>query len=392
MTSMQNSSLSDLLPPWTYQSCDFLKLEIKELFQKNWMCAGHISELQTPNSYLTFDGFGERVLVVRNQDSELRAFHNVCRHRGAPLLEGKGDQCPLMLSCRFHGWTYDRNGHCVAIPAESTFPDINRADKSLIPVELEVWMGFVFIRITAGGPSLADQLAPVAHLIAPYQTEKMLPLEGSAYREKRPYNWKVIHDIDNEGYHVPVGHPSLQQLYGKSYTDTTIEGIPVSHAEINQRIARIWSVARYQNLLPAFEHLPEKNQKLWLYIGVYPNMVIGLYPESIEFYMTLPVSVSETVYMGQRFGLLDERREVRATRYLCQRINEITDQEDELYVRYMQESLSSSAKPDPCLSTIEDGVRHFHHQIQKSLPVSRLSEEPTYQSLEDLNSKLTEKK
>jgi len=388
MTSLQQSDLSDLLPSWTYLSDDFLQLEIKELFQKNWMCAGHISELQTPNSYLTFDGFGERILILRNQDGELRAFHNVCRHRGAPLLEGKGDQCPMMLSCRFHGWTYDRNGKCIAIPAENTFPDICKDEKSLISVELELWLGFIFIRIISGGPSIADQLAPVAHLIKPYQTEKMLPLHGSAYREIRPYNWKVIHDIDNEGYHVPVGHPSLQQLYGKSYKDTTVEGIPVSYAEINQRRAKIWSVARYQDLLPSFEHLPEQNQRLWLYIGVYPNMVIGLYPESIEFYMTLPVSVSETIYMGQRYGLPDERPAVRACRYLCQRINEITDREDEMYVRFMQESLQSSAKPEPCLSTIEDGVRHFHHQIQYSLPVSRLAKEPQYESLEKLNSEL----
>jgi len=390
MTTTQLPGLSDLLPPWTYQSADFLQLEINELFKKNWICAGHISDLSTPNSYLTFDGFGERILILRNLNGELRAFHNICRHRGAPLVEGKGDQCPQMLSCRFHGWTYDRDGQCVAIPAEHTFPDINRAEKSLIPVEVEVWMGFVFIRITAGGPSLATQLDPVAHLIAPYQIENMLPLGESAYRETRPYNWKVIHDIDNEGYHVPVGHPSLQQLYGKSYTDTTIEGIPVSHAEINERTAKIWSVARYQNLLPAFDHLPEKNQRLWLYIGVYPNMVIGLYPESIEFYMTLPISVSETLYMGQRFGLQDHRRTVRASRYLCQRINEITDREDELYVRYMQESLQSSTKPSPCLSTIEGGVRDFHRQIQKSIPVSRLEKEPKYQSLEELNFTLSQ--
>ena len=386
MPNQTPSPLSDLLPAWTYQNSEFLALEIDSLFRANWMLAGHISELPEANSYLTFEGFGERVLILRNTDGVLRAFHNVCRHRGAPLLEGRGNNCPMMLSCPFHGWTYDRNGRCVAIPASSTFPNINIDEKSLIPVEVEEWMGFIFIRITAGGPTLAEQLAPVAHLIEPYQTESMIPLPGSAYRQVRPYNWKVIHDIDNEGYHVPVGHPSLQQLYGKTYEDSFIEGIAVSKGEVNSRKAKSWSVARYQTLLPEFDHLPEENQRLWLYIGIYPNMVLGLYPESIEFYMTLPKSVNETVYLGQSFGLPDDRREVHAARYLSQRINSITDREDELYVRYMQEGLQSSVRPEPCLSTIENGVQHFHHRLQELIPVGRLPDAPSHQSLKEANS------
>ncbi|MBX2884244.1 MAG: aromatic ring-hydroxylating dioxygenase subunit alpha [Granulosicoccus sp.] len=250
MTNQEPHAFSALLPAWTYQNPEFLALEVDTLFRANWMLAGHISELADQDSYLTFEGFGERILVLRDQEGRLRAFHNVCRHRGAPLLEGKGGNCPPMLSCPFHGWTYDRGGRCVAIPASSTFSDINIEEKGLVPVDVEVWMGFVFIRITSGGPSLAQQLEPVARIIEPYQIENMIPLPGSAHREIRPYNWKVIHDIDNEGYHVPVGHPSLQQLYGKTYKDSFVEGISVSTAEINSRKAKNWSVARYQTLLP----------------------------------------------------------------------------------------------------------------------------------------------
>ncbi len=101
--------------------------------------------------------------------------------------------------------------------------------------------------------------------------------------------------------------------------------------------------------------------------------------------MTLPKSISETVYLGQSFGLPDDRPAVKASRYLSQRINTITDREDELYVRYMQESLQSSARPEPCLSTIEYGVQDFHHRMQELIPVSRLSEVPAQQTLKELN-------
>ena len=368
-------AMTDLLPLWTYQSDQFLELEKEHLFKRNWMLAGHISDLPKPGSAVTFDGFGERAIIVKGLDNKIRAFHNVCRHRGARLLT-EGGHCPHYLSCPFHGWTYDLTGDLIAVPSKDSFDSLSLEENGLVPIAVEVWMGFIFIRIAVEGLSLSETLKPVADRIAPYRIEEMQEIPGSAYSELRPYNWKIIHDIDNEGYHVPVGHPSLQELYGKSYRDWNIAGIPVSSATLNDRPGKNWSVKHYQKLLPDYPHLPEANQRLWFYIGIFPNTVIGLYPDSVEYYMTIPNTINATIYSGRSFHLPDRRRRANVAQYLNRRINTLTSEEDEKFVLWMQEGMTSSAFPKQQLSSKEQGVRDFHHQIQHRIPVATLEECP----------------
>ena len=377
-----------LLPTWTYRNNEFLEMEKELLFKPNWLLVGHISELSAPGSAITFDGLGERAMVIKDHDGVIRAFHNICRHRGAPLLEPGSQSCPRFLSCPFHGWTYDLQGKLIAVPAKDSFDGLKLTDHGLVSIEHEIWMGLIFIRFVSGGEPLHKTLSPVAHLIEPYQVEKMQPLGGTDYREVRPYNWKIIHDIDNEGYHVPVGHPSLQQLYGSQYVDTTIDGIPVSTSYINEKLGKNWSVRHYQSLLPDFPSLPENNQRLWLYIGIFPNLIIGLYPESIEFYMTIPDKLDATIYCGRSYGLTDTRRETQAARYLSRRINNLTNDEDESFVRWIQEGMSSSAFPAQQLSTKESGVADFHEKIKAIIPIANQLDEPEYGTVRQSNQQL----
>jgi phenylpropionate dioxygenase-like ring-hydroxylating dioxygenase large terminal subunit/AcrR family transcriptional regulator len=384
----QNGAPSDLLAPWTYYNTDFFKLEQNHLFKAHWLLAGHISDIPHPQNYLTFDAVGERALIIRNQDGRIRAFHNVCRHRGAKLLDSERGTCGRTLSCPFHGWTYCLNGELLSVPAAQTFENLDLGQNGLVPLDLEIWMGFIFIRFGGTGDSVADSLGPIKDLVAPYQLEKIQPIAGSRYRETRPYNWKVIHDIDNEGYHVPTGHPALQQLYGKTYEDLEIGGVLVARAQINDNPARLWSVRQYQKFLPQFDHLPEQNQRAWLYFNIFPSMVIGLYPESIEFYMTLPNTVDSSWYLGASYALPDDRREVRLARYLSARINKLTEKEDASFMRWMQLGMNSSAFPNPKLSSREENVRRFHKRIQSELPVARLANEPKSGDTQDINHRM----
>jgi phenylpropionate dioxygenase-like ring-hydroxylating dioxygenase large terminal subunit len=385
---VSNPETSDLLPTWTYYDPEYFDLEQAEIFSKNWLAVGHISDMPERGNYLTLDAIGEQVVVIRGHDDQVRAFHNVCRHRGARLLGEEMGQCPHTLSCPFHGWTYRLDGQLIGVPAENTFEDLDKKNISLVPVEMEIWNGFVFIRLQGGGQSVAEQMAPLDSIFGPYQIENMVPVKNSRYHEIRPYNWKVIHDIDNEGYHIPVGHPSLQQLYGKSYTSSSIEDLSLSTAHINEKLGKLWSVRNYQKLLPEFDHLPQEYQRMWQYVLVFPTMIIGLYPDSIEYYMTLPLTPAETIYRGGSYALPDARREIEAVRYLNRRINFNTEKEDESYVRDMQVGRQSSVFPEQRLSSIESGVREYHHQLQRVLPVATLKNHPGAGQVSDMNSRL----
>ena len=387
-TNTQNNAQSDLLAPWTYYSTEFLELEQNHLFKTHWLLAGHISDIPHPQNYLTFDAVGERALIIRNQDGKIRAFHNVCRNRGAKLVDSERGTCGRTLSCPFHGWTYCLDGELLSVPAAQTFENLDISQNGLVPLDLEIWMGFLFIRFGGTGDSVADSLEPIKELVTPYQLEKIEPIAGSRYQETRPYNWKIIHDIDNEGYHVPTGHPALQQLYGKTYEDSEMGGVLVAQGQINDNPGRIWSVRQYQKLLPQFDHLPEHNQRAWLYFNIFPSMVIGLYPESIEFYMTLPNTVDSTWYLGASYGVPDDRREVKVARYLSARINKLTEKEDASFMRWMQLGMNSSAFPKPKLSSKEENVRRFHKRIQSELPVAQLANEPKSGDVQNINHRM----
>ena len=146
----------------------------------------------------------------------------MCRHRGAKLLDDSGN-CRHRISCPFHGWSYGFDGALVNVPLPETFNNLVKKDHGLKPLPVEVWHGFVFISFSQQSKSVAERLHTVNDEVEPYKIADMQPLM-QPYEDVRPYNWKVIHDIDNEGYHVPIGHPSLQQLYGLSYEDRIEEG------------------------------------------------------------------------------------------------------------------------------------------------------------------------
>lgn len=109
-TPLSDQPCTDALAPWTYLSEAFFTLEQERLFKTHWLLAGHISDLQSPGDYITFDAAGERALVVVGENGNINAFHNVCRHRGARLLDQASGTCKHQISCPFHGWTYRFDG------------------------------------------------------------------------------------------------------------------------------------------------------------------------------------------------------------------------------------------------------------------------------------------
>lgn len=349
---------------------------------------GHQCDLKNGGDYLTFQAFNERILVIRDHANHINAFHNVCKHRGGRVVEQQTGNCRYAITCPFHGWTYGLDGSLQGVPASSTFKSLDMSSIGLSSVDCELWMGFIFVRLDSGGESLAEQMKPIEHEVLPYKLDELDALAPES-DELRPYNWKVIHDIDNEGYHVPIGHPSLQQLYGRHYVDTVEHGFAVSRGRFNETIGSNWSVKNYRKLLPEFEHLPIERHALWLYVGLFPNLVFALYPDMLEVYMTIPVSVDETRYISRTFALPDTRREVRAARYLNMRINNETCDEDEKYVGWLQEGMKSSAWEPPRLSDeLERGVRDFHKAIQRHIPISRFASAPKSREMANLNAEL----
>jgi phenylpropionate dioxygenase-like ring-hydroxylating dioxygenase large terminal subunit len=366
------------LPAWTYHSQSLFDLERTELFLNHWQIAGHVSDIPGPGDWMTFDFLDERALVIRDRDSAVRAFHNLCRHRGARLVAGESGRCRSALVCPFHGWVYNTDGTLRGPSRPETFGDFDRSEFGLKPVEMEIWNGFVFLRFNPGPqPPVKTLLAPFAADFAAYGAADFLPATEYAWTATLPVNWKSVRDVDNEGYHVAMAHPALQDLYGRSYRDTTYtNGISSSYAEFGDHPGRLWSVRHYLKIAPVQDHLPPRLQRSWSYFGLFPNAVIAFTPESAQYYQEVPKGLGETELRGRTYRRPNETRATRLARYLAYRIDRETGLEDQQLSIWSNESMRSSAFDEFHLSDLEYGVRNHHDQIRRILPVTRLRDAP----------------
>lgn len=366
------------LPGWTYFSDELLELEKEELFRKHWQLICHVSDVAEPGSYVAQDIVGERALILRGKDGVIRAFHNLCPHRGSRVVAEDRGQCKAVLTCPFHGWTFNLDGTLRGPAMPKMLPDLDPVKHGLKPLKMEIWHGFVFVRFKASDqPSVASVLARFDAEVAPYMSESMVPADNGGWTEVTDINWKSVRDVDNEGYHVPMAHPGLQDLYGKGYYDEPfVDGASRSFATFNEGPAKLWSVRAYRNILPEATWLPESHRRAWLYIGLFPNTVLAFYPDSMLFYQEFPLATGRTIQRGIVYRYPEESRALRLARYLSGKIDWTTAKEDQMLTIWSCEAAKSSAYDGVILSDLEYGVRSYHDHLREFFPVLNCESEP----------------
>ncbi len=359
------------LPGWAYFSQELFELERDILFRTHWQLVCHVSEVALPGQYVTLDIADERGLVIRGHDTKIRAFHNLCRHRGSRVVGDERGKCNKALICPYHGWAYNLDGSMRGVAHKDTFPPMDPEKWGLKPLEMEIWQGFVFIRFQPGPqPSVATILKRHEAEVSIYNTESMVPSYEAGPYEDTPVNWKSIRDVDNEGYHVRQAHPGLHDLYGQQYFDEPyIDGSSRTVGTFNEGPSKMWSVRNYRKTLPTRENLPESHQTSWIYIGMFPNVVIALYPDSMIYYQEIPISATQTIQRGGGFKYPDESRELRLARYLSMRIDRETVAEDRMLTIWACEATKSSAYDGIMLSDLEYGLKTYHDHLRALMPV-----------------------
>ena len=194
-----------LISKQRYTSAEFARLEREQLWSRVWQMAGFESDLAEPGDYFVFESGPESVLVVRQDDGEIRAFHNVCMHRGNRLREpGRGRA--QFFECGYHAWRYARDGVLLEPQDEHTFPQgCPRETLSLRPVCCERWGGFVWINLDLDAEPLGDYLGVIPEHLDPYHFEEMRILDD--HTVEIDCNWKTSVDAFNEAYHIAGTHP-----------------------------------------------------------------------------------------------------------------------------------------------------------------------------------------
>lgn len=377
------------LPGWCYHSAALLELEKEELFKTHWQIACHVSDVPDAGSFRSFDLCQERAIVLRDAQGDVRAFHNICRHRGSRLVATEQGTCPNALICPFHGWVYNLDGTLRGAARPESFPPLDKHEFGLRPIEMEIWNGFIFLRFQPGPqPSVAELLAPFEAEAAAYKMADHVPTDG-IWTEETPVNWKSVRDVDNEGYHVAMAHPALQDLYGSTYLDEPfVDGVSRSDGQFTPSKGRRWAVRNYKKFSKPQEHLPEHLHKTWLYYGIFPNAVIAMTPETVLFYQEFPLSTGKSVLRSATYRNPNEDRQQRAARYLAARIDRETVDEDIQLTIWSNESMASDSFEGFYLSDLEYGVRSHHDHLRRILPIYNLTTKPSEKGLADLNASL----
>ncbi|WBO22466.1 aromatic ring-hydroxylating oxygenase subunit alpha [Sphingomonas abietis] len=367
------------LPAWTYADPEFFAAEMARVIRPSWQLVCHASDVAGAGDFHTLDYAGESVVVVRGRDGGLNAFINVCRHRGARLLDGPSG-CAKRLVCPYHAWTYDLDGRLTGVPMRDSYA-IDPAQHGLVPVELETWRGFVFVRLEGGGPSVAAMMAPYEAEIALYRFEDLRAF-GRVTLRPRTVNWKNIGDNYSDGLHIAVAHPGLKRLMADGYGVEASPHVDKMWGPIVDKPSANPSERAYQHFLPQVPHLPPERQRLWTYFKLWPNVAFDIYPDQVDFMQWLPVSPTHTLIREIAYCLPDTdmpagwKRAMTAARYCNWRINRQVNAEDTGLVQRVQDGMASASFTVGPLSEQEVALRNFCGKVRHAIPEARLHHAP----------------
>ena len=208
--------LSATLPGTYYYDPEIFGREREEIWFKTWQLAGYLGDLKEPGSYVTSDILGQKVFVVRARDGRLRAFYNVCMHRGHTLLEGKGNT--RMITCPFHAWTYDLEGNLKAAGNSENVAGFDHDDFCLPEIRVEAFLNMAFVNLDADAPPLSSLMGGLEA-----EVRAVIPrFDDLAFGRSDPFdvraNWKFVFD-QVECYHCPHLHPEV--IKGKKFERRT---------------------------------------------------------------------------------------------------------------------------------------------------------------------------
>ena len=216
-TARSETSFTSTLPGRYYYDPAIYELEQECIFSQTWVCGGRAGTISTVGAYQTVSIGRESILIVRNRESKLNAFLNVCRHRGSRLCTGSTGQLKGSIQCRYHAWTYGLDGRLIGAPNVLHDEHFERTAFGLVPVALEVWEGLIWLNLADEPAPMETQLhTPIIERFgsyAPFARYDVGKLKvGKTITYEVQANWKLVLENFMECYHCGPMHPELCQL------------------------------------------------------------------------------------------------------------------------------------------------------------------------------------
>lgn len=349
------------MPARWYTDPAFLGAEKEKIFWKTWQPVCNASLLMRVGDYVSVDLVGEPLVITRTKAGELKAFSNVCRHRGAQVARGKGNR--KSLQCHYHGWTYDLDGKLINAPEFEGVKDWQKEEVCLPAVRCEQWGPWIFVNLDPNAPPMqetcyGDIMAEI--LREGFNINQMTSIERRDY--DIACNWKVYVDNYLEGYHLPTAHPDLfrEVDYDKyevvTYADYSKQFAPIR--EIDE------SDARHRDR----RYVRTDEESKALYFWIFPNVMLNVYMDNVSINIILPTSHERTLTIFEWFF---EQPGTGAGWESMQNVIQFSDQiqqEDIEICEIVQKGLQSRTYHQGRFSVLrENGVHHFQTLVHDYL-------------------------
>jgi phenylpropionate dioxygenase-like ring-hydroxylating dioxygenase large terminal subunit len=278
------------LPPVCYANQTLFQWELESLFHRSWLGIGRTDRWHDPGDYTAMDMAGAPIIVLRDNDGDLRAYANTCRHRGARLLDGEGS-CRT-IRCPFHRWTYALDGRLLMAPRMDKTENFQLEEHGLIPLRIDSCDGFAFVCFDETCEPLADWLGNFTRLHAPWLLSDMVCTRRREFEVA--CNWKSFLEVFNEYYHLPYVHPtSLNDRYDLPDAADEVRGNYASQFGTTQGSSALLQQSEAQSL-PLIDSLAGRNRRGTRYTWMFPNMAFAAGNESIWVYETYPIAPNRT--------------------------------------------------------------------------------------------------
>lgn len=271
-----------------FASQQLFDAERERIFSRSWLLAGHVSQLAQPGSFFLFERDAESVIVLRGADNQIRAFHNLCRHRGSRLCKTSSGNMGAAIVCPYHAWSYALDGSLRTVPAMSEVANFDHADYPLLAVALTNCDGFLFVNFDADPDGFARALPGLIERFTRHETTQLQSVHTETYTVAA--NWKLLFHNFSECYHCPTVHPLLNTLtpFRNSENDL-IEGAVLGGPMWMSNVEGSMTM-HGERCASAFAGLSAAERARVYYYTLFPSAFISFHPEYVLVHRITPLA------------------------------------------------------------------------------------------------------
>jgi Rieske 2Fe-2S family protein len=281
------------LPGRFYTSPEIFQREQEELFQRHWICAGREERVAQPGDYFVRNIGTESVMVVRGQDGAVRAFHNVCRHRGARMCDTEAGRFKSGIRCPYHAWVYGLDGRLIAAPFMDGLSHFDKADYPLQAVSVALWEGFIFLSLAPEPTPFEVTHAPLLERFSSYNMPNLRVAQRIDYDVRA--NWKLMFENYSECLHCGPIHPALVKLSpaDSGFNDLTTGAFLGGYMEVRPDCGSM-TLSGDVCAIPVGDLTPEDHHRVYYYT-IFPNMLLSLHPDYVMAHTLWPQTPDRTL-------------------------------------------------------------------------------------------------